>query len=162
MTRHYYITPEDYATAAECGICARTLESRVRGLGWDVDRAISEPPKVQRSYPEWRELAKQNGVSSDTFYYRFGRGWELERAATTPPLTRQEAMTRAASTRRKIPAKIRALADANGIKRSTFYGRIRDCGWTPERAATEPVWTQEQASVYGNARLRELRYHTTY
>lgn len=156
MTRHYYITPGDYAAAAECGICARTLESRVRGLGWDVDRAISEPPQVQRSYPEWRELAKQNGVSNEVFYDRVRRGWDLERAAATRPLSRQQAVSRAAGARCKIPQAIKDLAIANGIRLSTFYNRVYESGWDLERAATEPTWSRKQISARGLARYKEI------
>lgn len=154
MRRWHYITPGDYAVAAERGICARTLESRVRMLGWDVDRAISEPPQVQRSYPEWRELANQNGVSNEVFYDRIRRGWDPELAATTPLISRPQAV--AAAARIKIPQAIKDMAAANGISYAAFRSRVYESGWDLERAATEPTWSRKQISARGLARYKEI------
>ena len=37
----YYITPEEYEIAERNGVCASTLNRRIRDLGWEKDIAIT-------------------------------------------------------------------------------------------------------------------------
>ena len=41
----FYITPEEYKIAAQNGINRKTLEDRIRKLGWNKERAINTPTK---------------------------------------------------------------------------------------------------------------------
>jgi hypothetical protein len=148
----FYISPEDYATAWENGISPQTLNVRIRRFGWDKQRAVTQPPQIKKHrHPELREIAKQNGISEGTFYFRIRRGWDPEAAATTPLLPSQ---SRAAEARRIIPKELQELATKNGIPYATFYCRIFQSGWDPKRAATEPVWTRKQVSAAGVKGLR--------
>jgi len=85
----YYITPDHYDTAAKNGINSHLLNRRVRGGGWDVERAIATPPRVQK-YKHWLGVAKQNGICGPTFYARVRKGIEPEQAATMPVMTMVE------------------------------------------------------------------------
>ena len=48
--RYFYITPEDFRIAEENGISKDTLLSRVRKLGWDIDKAITKPVRAKRKF----------------------------------------------------------------------------------------------------------------
>ena len=115
--RYFYITPEDFRIAEENGISKDTLLSRVRKLGWDVDKAINTPVRAKRKftkeeiktmeeaitkpkkrgrqyvYPEWvyRE-ADKNGISYSALGNRIRRGMSLEEACTRKMITRLEAL----------------------------------------------------------------------
>ena len=93
MEINYYITPAEYELAESMGICKRTLETRVRILGWDKKRATTTPLMTKkdisenlRKYPkEILELAESNGICYNTFYFRVNKlKWDVMRAATTP------------------------------------------------------------------------------
>lgn len=150
----FYITPEEYEIAAANGIHRNTLNNRIRYLGWDKKRALSEPPQKQVDRSEWRKVAEQNGIRRDTFYARVNdHGWDPEKAATTPP--HPNPIELAAAARRKIPKELFELAEKNGIAYGTFKSRVYHSGWDMVRAATEPTWTHKQTCEYGNKRFKE-------
>lgn len=86
----YYITPDNYETAATNGIRAHLLNWRVRGGGWNIERATTTPPRSQNKYTRWLKIAKQNGICNQTFYGRVRKGMEPEQAATMPVMTMAE------------------------------------------------------------------------
>lgn len=82
-------------TAAANGIAARTFHRRVKVMGWDPDRAATEPPSNSRGggknailLPDGRlgtEVAAENGIGKTTFLRRVRNGMDLMEAATMPP-----------------------------------------------------------------------------
>ena len=87
VSKHIYITPEEYAEAEKNGVCKNTLERRIRTYGWDKERAITT--KVQKrdsiGIKEWIKKAESNGICKNTFLKRlYFQKWDKERAATQP------------------------------------------------------------------------------
>lgn len=77
--------------AEQSGISKMNVYNRVFSLGWDLQRAITEPmhkPDTQKM--KYVRIAKANGMSSTTFYNRVKAGWDYETAANTPKMTREE------------------------------------------------------------------------
>lgn len=95
---------KDWVEIAEKhGICYSTLRYRMHRLGWDPERAATQPlqdrikqtkkmNQLNRKYPEkFKRLAEQNGIPESTFYSRINEsGWDMETAATRPLMTRSE------------------------------------------------------------------------
>lgn len=78
--------------------------------------------------PEDYELAEKNGISRDLAYRRFYENcWEKERAITQP----KRGTT-------SVWKQWREIAEANGIRESTFYSRL-NIGLNPEEAATKEL-----------------------
>lgn len=152
----WYITPEEYETAAASGISRSTLEARIRRLGWPKKRAITEPPrKRSKILREIVELAQRNDIPYQTLYWRIRSGWAPDRAATEPVADRAECVRRAHDARRKIPADIIELANQNGIKYKTLWERINTLGWDPMTAATKPPMTRSESGRLAKAK-REI------
>ncbi|MEK4449914.1 hypothetical protein BSK49_01060 [Paenibacillus odorifer] len=82
--------------------------------------------------PEEYEKAAENGIKRGTLEWRIrDAAWDRERAVTTPPRALRD---------RSQWVKVAA---ANDIPYPIFINRV-NTGWTPERAATQPVRTKEQ------------------
>lgn len=130
----FYITPEEYETAAKNGINKMNLERRVRLLGWSKERALKEPTQTCTNRDKWLSIALENGIKKVTFFGRVNKlGWSEERAATTPVI-------KTAIRNRKYSDELYKTLEKNGISKSLFYDRIRK-GWTIDRASTEHVYT---------------------
>lgn len=144
----FYITPEEYAQAAENGISPQVVDVRVRSLAWNKSRAISEKPQHKRRLPEkWIRLAAGNGICYRTFLYRVNvLGWNYERAATQPLQDRKKQATAARESGRVYPIEIIDLAKGNGINYDTFRQRIRS-GWNMKDAATRPTMTPREIGL---------------
>ena len=71
--RYFYITPEDFKIAEENGISKDTLLSRVRKLGWDVDKAITKPARKKRKFTKKEIEIMKNLDNNDHIikYYDF-------------------------------------------------------------------------------------------
>jgi hypothetical protein len=152
----WYITPEEYETAAANGISAGTLETRIRRLGWPKELAMTKPPRKLSKIPrEIVELAQRNDIPYQTLYWRIYAGWSPERAATEPVADRAERIRRAHDARRKIPADIIELANQNGVKYTTLWKRINTLGWDPMTATTTPVMTKSESGRLAKAK-REI------
>mgnify|MGYP001314855408 FL=1 len=152
----WYITPEEYETAAANGISAGTLETRIRRLGWPKELAMTKPPRKLSKIPrEIVELAQRNDIPYQTLYWRIYAGWAPERAATEPVADRAERIRRAHDARRKIPADIIELANQNGVKYTTLYKRVSEMGWDPMTAATTPIMTKSESGRLAKAK-REI------
>jgi hypothetical protein len=85
-----YITPQQYQIAANNGIDKARLEHRVRVDGWSIDRAIFKPKRSYNRHGEWLNVARSNGIPSNTFHSRIKKGWSPEFAASTPLLSPEE------------------------------------------------------------------------
>lgn len=87
------------------GIKYNTFVSRVKCLGWDVERAATQPTAdaqsrkdmclilvdLNRKYPiEFVKMAEDSGIPVDTFRKRVKRGWDMQEAATRPVMTPRE------------------------------------------------------------------------
>lgn len=89
--RYRYLTPDDFVKAEKNGINKETLRSRVNKYGWDIDRAINEPARLQvNDINKWIPLALENGISERALRGRFERGWAPYVAATKPLMKRGE------------------------------------------------------------------------
>jgi hypothetical protein len=154
----WYITPEEYETAAANGISKQLLENRIRRLGWPKELAMTKPPRKLSKIPrEIVELAQRNDIPYQTLYWRIYAGWAPERAATEPVADRAECVKRAIDTNRKIPDDIVNLADQNGVKYTTLWKRINTLGWDPMTAATTPIMTKSEAGKIGWKRGKAKR-----
>lgn len=93
-----YITPEQYAQALENGVSERQLYARVNYHGWDIEQAIQHEPGKPRKGVQygartntddmWYYVAKERGISPQTYHKRRKRGWTPEMAATEPLITK--------------------------------------------------------------------------
>ncbi|MNS40517.1 hypothetical protein D3C72_728330 [compost metagenome] len=128
------LTTADYKRAAENGIKATTLASRILYYGWDKDEAINTPPNARsrnKDIPLTREdyeRAAAHGINSSTLANRVRiRGWDKEKAITTSPHNR-------GGQKRKWCM----IAESRGISQTTFYSRVRQ-GWSFEESAIIPL-----------------------
>lgn len=160
----FYITPEEYKIAAENGICRTTLNSRIRDLAWDKEKAITTPPKKFKRVPKYLvEEAQQNGIPYIVLNQRLNiLGWDTKRAATEPIWGKEQRRKRAkkmCDSRRKYPKEILELAVQNNIPKYVFYDRINRQGLDMLTAATRPIMTREQISRLGIEAYRNLYGH---
>lgn len=88
--------------------------------------------------PEQYEEAEENGISATALYRRVYQGWELQRAIDTPLRKK----SRFSTTEMKPFIE---MAEKNGISLGTFRRRVKNSGYSPEQAATEPLMTLEDA-----------------
>ena len=95
--------------------------------------------------PEEYEAAAARGISRKTLNLRVRiYGWPKDRALTEPPQPRTDW------------SEWYAIAEQNGISHGTFRARVRK-GWSPQRAAVEPVWTMQQKVANMQARRNKRR-----
>lgn len=147
MSHYYYISPEEYLEAQFNGISSTLLETRIRTLAWDKERAISTPPLKKVSIKEWVPLAEQNGICYSTLRYRINRlGWDPERAATQPLQDRKKQAKKAHESSRKYPKKMVELANHNGISYDMFQYRVKH-GWDIYEAATRPKMSSREIGL---------------
>lgn len=140
--RYSYITPEDYETAERNGIKKATLETRVYKMGWDIDRAITQPVQAQGKWKEdwlaWKDIAN---VCRATFYSRKESGWSSVRAALLPPMTKKEI---AQKLRRYTKEQLDQAAEL-GITRRLISYRTTVMGWSVEKAISTPKMSKAEA-----------------
>ena len=146
--RYFYITPEDYKIAEENGISKDTLLSRVRKLGWDVDKAITKPVRVKRKFTEEEIKAmEENGIDRNVAAGRRYWGWTLEEAITKSKKKGRQYV---------YPEWVYKEADKNGISYSALGNRIRR-GMSLEEACTKKIITKEEALVIARKKLKESK-----
>ena len=144
--RYFYITPEDYKIAEENGISKDTLLSRVRKLGWDVDKAITKPVRVKRKFTEEEiKTMEENGVNRNIAAGRRYWGWTLEEAITKSKKKGRQYV---------YPEWVYKEADKNGISYSALGNRIRR-GMSLEEACTRKMLTREEALVIARKKYEE-------
>ena len=146
--RYFYITPEDFEKAKENGIPKDTVLTRVRMLGWDVDKAITKPPrKIRKFTKEEIKIMEENGIDRNTVSCRLNYGWTLEEAISRPKKPGRQYI---------YPEWIYEEANKNGIAYSTVNSRIKD-GWDMKRACTERVKTKQESAEIARKKLKESR-----
>ncbi len=129
MTLNRWLTNKEYWIAHSNGISRRTLYMRVYKYGWELQEALTIPPRTYWHISEGKfnkllKVAEENGIIPSTFYGRVNSGWDPQDAATIPVRKQND---------RKKWAKI---AEKNGISGSTFRSRVATYGWDPMKAAT--------------------------
>lgn len=146
--RYFYITPEDFKIAEENGISKDTLLSRVRKLGWDVDKAITTPVRVKRKFTkEEIKTMEENGVDRNTASCRLKWGWALEEALTKPKKRGRQYV---------YPEWVYKEADKNNISYSALGNRIRS-GMSLEEACTRKVITKLEALEIARKKYKESK-----
>ena len=146
--RYFYITPEDFEKAKENGIPKDTVLTRVRMLGWDVDRAITKPPrKIRKFTKEEIKIMEENGIGRNTAVCRLKYGWTLEEAISRPKKPGRQYI---------YPEWVYEEANKNGIAYGTVNSRIKD-GWDMKRACTERVKTRQESAEIARKKLKESR-----
>ena len=146
--RYFYITPEDFEKAKENGIPKDTVLTRVRMLGWDVDKAITKPPrKIRKFTKEEIKIMEENGIDRNTVSCRLNYGWTLEEAISRPKKPGRQYI---------YPEWVYEEANKNGIAYGTVNSRIKD-GWDMKRACTERVKTKQESAEIARKKLKESR-----
>ena len=146
--RYFYITPEDFEKAKENGIHKETVITRVRKLGWDVDKAITKPVRVKRKFTkEEIKTMEENGVNQNIAANRMYWGWNLEEAITKPKKRGRQYV---------YPEWVYKEADKNGISYSALGSRIRR-GMSLEEACTKKTITRLEALEIGRKKLKESK-----
>ena len=126
---YWYITPEDYETAAKNGINKRLLYHRVYVYGWSIERAINTKKKGENISSEAFKEAAKKGIDRATVFSRLRHGWSEEKALTTPIGN---------AGKRVLPEWVYKEADKHNIRYDVVYNRVKR-GWDLERACTEKV-----------------------
>lgn len=151
MKRYYYITPKDYERAKANGICKSTLEARVRRNGWDIERAVNEPPLGYPLTEEERAAMKRLGISKKLLSSRvLHRGMTVHEAATTPKTDMKELH------RKFFTDEHRQIMKAHGVKYSTALYRVKKAGWTIEEAITTPPMTPQENAANARKSLKKV------
>ena len=146
--RYFYITPEDFEKAKENGIHKDTVITRVRKLGWDVDKAITKPARKKRKFTkEEIEIMEENGVDRNTASGRLNKGWDPKEVLTRPKKRGKQ---------RIYPEWVYEEADKHGIRYSALGNRIRR-GMSLEEACTKKVITKQEALEIGRKKLKESK-----
>ena len=144
--RYFYITPEDFKIAEENGIPEYVVTSRVRKLGWDVDKAITKPVRVKRKFTkEEIKTMEENEVDRNTASCRLKWGWTLEEALTKPKKRGRQYV---------YPEWVYKEADKNGISYSALGSRIRR-GMSLEEACTKKTITRLEALEIARKKYKE-------
>ena len=146
--RYFYITPEDFKIAEENGIPEYVVTTRVRKLGWDVDKAITKPVRVKRKFTkEEIKTMEENGVDRNTASYRLKCGWTLEEALTKPKKRGRQYV---------YPEWVYKEANKNGISYSALGNRIRS-GMSLEEACTKKTITKLEALEIARKKHKEKK-----
>ena len=146
--RYFYITPEDFKIAEENGIPEYVVTTRVRKLGWDIDRAITKPVRSKRKFTEEQiKIMEENGVDRNTASGRLNKGWDPKEVLTRPKKRGRQ---------RIYPDWVYEEADKHGIRYSALGNRIRR-GMSLEEACTEKVITKQEALEIGRKKLKESK-----
>ena len=146
--RYFYITPEDNKIAEENGIPEYVVTTRVRKLGWDVDKAITKPVRAKRKFTEEQiKTMEENGVDRNTVSCRLKWGWTLEEALTKPKKRGRQYV---------YPEWIYKEANKNGISYSALGNRIRS-GMSLEEACTKKTITKLEALEIARKKYKEKK-----
>ena len=146
--RYFYITPEDFKIAEENGIPEYVVTTRVRKLGWDVDKAITKPVRAKRKFTEEQiKTMEENGVDRNTVSCRLKWGLTLEEALTKPKKRGRQYV---------YPEWIYKEANKNGISYSALGNRIRS-GMSLEEACTKKTITKLEALEIARKKYKEKK-----
>lgn len=128
-----------YDKYSKNGVSYGLFHVRYRTKGWDIDRALTEPPNGVKvtiggethSIAKWADI---NGLKPGTIYARIEKGWSLEDAVSRPLrciLVEFNGETHS----------INEWAIITGLKAGTLYDRLRK-GWSVEKTLTAPLGTK--------------------
>ena len=146
--RYFYITPEDFKIAEENGIPEYVVTTRVRKLGWDVDKAITKPVRAKRKFTkEEIKTMEENGVNQNIAANRMYWGWNLEEAITKPKKRGRQYV---------YPKWVYKEANKNGISYSALGNRIRR-GMSLEEACTKKTITKLEALEIARKKYKEKK-----
>lgn len=143
--RFFYITPDDFETAAQNGIPRNTVISRVNTHGWDIDRAITQPSRKKRVdyVTTWNEWKSRSKVSRNTFTARLRYGWTPEKAALT-------SVMKPGNYRKKLfTGEQMKIAESNGVSIRTAWHRYYVLGWSTEKAVSTPIMSRKESGRLG-------------
>lgn len=155
MKRYHYITPCDYETAKNNGINKRTVHARVRDLGWDIDKAITEPQLHRLTYTEdHRQIMKENNVTHTMVRTRMKRwGITQDEAVRIPRKGKREVKELAVEGNRQsnnfFTPEQRRLMKENGIPYGTAYMRAKRYRYSKDEAVTMPIQDNLEALARG-------------
>ncbi|CAI8880703.1 transposase [Bacillus sp. IT-79MI2] len=144
-------TWDDYEIAKKNGIPRRNVNQRVQFLGWTIERAITEPifKSARTKYKGYVERAEKNGIPYKTFIARVNQlKWSLEEAAETHVLSIEEINNRRLKKKQKITNEQFAIAQSNGILKSTLRTRVFTYKWDIKRAITTPPNIKHRAKEW--------------
>ncbi len=121
----------------------RTFISRICNMGWDVDKACSEPVRLDRSFYSSADLVEYNGetkclkdwcaelgLNYTTVWKRIKKGWDVEKAFFSQ--SRKKIVEYKGETR-----ELSYFQRMSGLAPASFYERLRN-GWTLEEAIETP------------------------
>lgn len=146
----FYITPEEYKIAEKNGINCKTVNNRVRSLGWTKTKAITLPVKKRALLDEdLLRIAKENGIGRETLRYRLNNGWSKEDASTKKQVDIRSHMKELGLNTRKYSKELLAIALKNGIGVRTFYRRVQKDKMDPYLAAITPLVTPYEKGLLG-------------
>ena len=144
--RYFYITPEDFKIAEENGIPEYVVTTRVRKLGWDVDKAITTPVRTKRKFTEEEiKTMEENGIDRNTASCRLKWGWTVEEAISKPKKPGRQYV---------YPEWVYKEANKNGISYSALGNRIRS-GMSLEEACTKKTITKLKALEIARKKQKE-------
>lgn len=131
------------------GIPDSTVQNRLYKLGYDIERALTEPTKTQHTigktchdhlgniYESKATMCCKYGIPRNVFHRRIKEGWSLEKALTTPP-SRKNGQGRVIYDHKGNPySSVAEMCNAYHIDFAMYGSRIR-MGWSLEKALTTP------------------------
>lgn len=139
MIEEEKVTEEHLKIAEANGIPRKVVRQRFN-MGWEIDKAISQPvrDKDKDIIPkEAYDLGVKNDIPRDRVYLRHIKlKWTLEDACTIPIWGKKDKVGSSMSEETK---KFMEIASAHGISYNTFKSRVLNYGWSKDKAATYPV-----------------------
>jgi len=80
MINSYTFTPEQQDIMQTNHIPYRTAYERINRLGWNVERAITQPIRkpVSSGWSTYKNIALKNGIEHTTYWNRWKRGFPPE------------------------------------------------------------------------------------
>ncbi|MDP4158210.1 MAG: hypothetical protein Q8911_00400 [Bacillota bacterium] len=145
MAYEFYVTPTEYTIAESNGIHHKLVDQRVRQYGWDKERAITQPPKVEnKTNKKWLKVAEKNGISYKTFLSRLKKGLSPEDASTLPIYYSDH--------KRRYPKEYTEKAKQLGIYR-TFIWRMHN-DWDIEKACSTPAMTKQEVGKIAKSKSK--------
>lgn len=135
-----FVSDEHIKKAKENGINYKNLYNRVYRLGWDIEKATTQPVKKDSFIEKYRPLLQKHNIAETVFYSRiYQQGWDYEKAATTPLRAPGESSRSGWAKKGYLTEEQVQRAEANGISLNTLRARVYRYKWDVEKAITEPI-----------------------
>lgn len=144
------------------GVSQKMFHGRlVRGFS---AREAAETPRIAyadrrrpaSAWEKWRHVAVAHGVKRYTWYARVSGGMSEDDAATSAVLSATEVAERAREKRWADSPwrRWRDVAEQHGVRRALFAERVREYGWSHDRAASTPPHGRSSAQRAPNGTER--------